>query len=287
MFTGIDIIISIIFISMLMLGIVRGFVGSLVDLTGTIGGIALASIVYRAPVNLLSKFNIEGNAAELTCFLATVFLLVFGLIFFLEVLRKRVDTKHIVDRLFGIIPGILEGFIFAGLLYITMSVSFKTAMEIHDSKLPAYVIKYLPAVYAKTDRMGIGVPKMIYLPHNYQEEFRADSTEIRFWKINFTGFEGFTCMECGGKVKFEGYFLRIGATIVPKLKCEKCGRTSCGCQTYEGFHKIYNTCPVNTAKGKTRFDCGRWPNYKLITPKTCPVDGNTLNFWEWKPPSAY
>lgn len=136
--------------------------------------------------------------------------------------------------------------------------------------------------------MGIVIPKMIYLPQNYPDEFKINNTEIRFWKINFTEFDGLTCMECGGSVKFEGYFLRIGATIVPKFICEKCGRTSCGCQTYEGFHKIYNACPIDLAKEKLRFDCGRWQNYKLITPKeSCPVDGKKLNFWEWVPPTLY
>jgi len=288
MFTGIDVIVSIIFLSMLLLGLIRGFVGSIVDLTGIIGGITLASIVYKAPVHLLSKFNINGNAAELTCFLATVFFFVMGIIFLLEILRKRIYIKHIVDRLSGILPGILEGFILAGLLFVTMSVSFKAAMEIRDSRLPRYVIKYLPAVYEKTDRMGINIPKMIYLPKHYPDELKSDNTEIRFCRINFAGFEGFTCMECGGEVKFDGYFLRIGATMVPRFTCEKCNRVSCGCQTYEGFHKIYGSCPIDLAKEKFRFDCGRWPNYKLITPRgTCPVDKKKLNFWEWNPPTGY
>ncbi len=288
MFTGIDVIISIILMSMLLLGLIRGFVGSIVDLIGITAGITLASIVYKAPVNLLSKFRITGNAVELTCFLTAVFFLVLGIIFLLEILRKRVDIKHIVDRLFGILPGILEGFIFAGVILISMSVSFRSAMEIRDSRVSKYIIKYLPAIYEKTDRMGITIPKMIYLPHKYPDEFKADSTEIRFWKVNFARFEGFTCMECGGKVKFKGYFLRIGATMVPKFACEKCGRTSCGCQTYKGFHKIYQSCPIDLAKEKFRFDCGRWPNYKLITPRgPCPVDSKQLDFWEWEPPTTY
>jgi len=288
MFTGIDVTVSILFLSALLLGLIRGFVGSIVDLIGIAGGIALASIVYRAPANLLSKFNITGNAAELTCFLTMTVFLVLTIIFILEILRRRIDIKHIVDRLFGLFPGILEGFIFSGLLFVTMSVSFKSAMEIQQSRLPGYVLKHLPAVYEKTDRMKINIPKMIYLPQKYADEFNPDNTEIRFWRINFSKLEGSTCMECGGKVKFDGYHLRIGATIVPKFTCEKCKRVSCGCQTYEGFHEIYKTCPVSIAKEKVRFDCGRWPNYKLISPRgPCTVDGTTLNLWLWKPPTMY
>ncbi|GEM_PF-267213 len=288
MFTGIDIIGAILVLSGALLGLIRGFVGGFLDLLGITAGISLASIAYRAPVNLLIKFNIRGNAVELVCFLATSLILVMAMVILLDVLRKRVDVKHIVDRLFGILPGVIEGFVFAGLLFLTMSISFDSAMDIQHSRLHSYILKFMPRVYEKTDRIGINLPKMIYLPKKYADEFNPENKEIRFCRINFSRFEGFTCMECGGKVRFEGYFLRIGATMVPKLVCTICGRTSDGCQTYEGFHRLYGGCPVDLARQKVRFDCGRWPNYRLISPKgTCPVDSKSLELWEWQPPTTY
>jgi len=289
MFTGIDIIISIVILSTVLLGFIRGFVGCLVDLFGIAGGISLASFVYLAPVNLLSKFDIKGDVVELVCFLITSLFLVLTIILILEVLRRRVGIKHIIDRLFGIFPGILEGLILSGLLFITMSLSFNSAMEIQQSRLGKYILRYIPPVYEKADRIKINIPKMLYIPKRYVDEFNPENKEIQFLRINFSEFEGFTCIECGGKVRFEGYFLRIGAAMVPKVVCEKCGRTSCGCQTYEGFHRLYNTCPIDIAKQqKVQLDCGRWPNYKLITPRgPCPVDNKTLEIWEWQPPTLY
>ncbi len=282
MFTGLDVTISIIIVSMALLGFVRGFVGCIVDLVGITGGISLASIVYRAPVNLLSKFDIKGDATELVCFLTTTFFLTLVIILTFEILRRRVYIKHIIDRLSGVFPGILEGVILSALLFVIMSISFNSAMEVQQSRLAGYILKFIPPVYEKTDRIGVNIPKMVYLPNKYVDEFNPENKEIHFRRINFSDFEGFTCMECGGKVKFEGYFLHIGASMVPKVVCEKCGRISCGCQTYEGFHRIYGVCPVEVAEQeKIRFDCGRWPNYKIITPRgPCPIDGNTLKLWE-------
>lgn len=286
--SGIDITISILLLSGLLSGIVRGFVSSVFDLFGIAIGVILASQVYRAPATLFERFNITGNAVNLVCFLISSLVLVFTFVFLLDVLRKRVEYKHIVDRIFGVIPGGIEGAILTGIILLTMSVSYNSAMEVQQSKLSKYILKYLPAIYEKTDRWKINLPKMIYLPSRYSEEFNTENKEIYFKKINFSQWEGFTCMECGGKVKFEGYFLRIGAAVIPKFTCEKCGRISDGCQTYEGFHKLYNQCPVDLAKQKLRFDCGRWKNHKLISPKgSCPVDNKSLDIWEWEPPASY
>ncbi|MCX8082470.1 MAG: CvpA family protein [bacterium] len=286
--TGIDIIISILLLSGLLLGIVRGFVSSIFDLIGIAIGIILASQIYRAPANLFERFNIKGNAVDLTFFLLLSLILIATCMFFLDLIRKRVEYKHIIDRILGVAPGTLEGALFTGIILVAMSVSFNSATEVQQSKLSKYFLKYLPPIYEKTDKWKINLPKMIYLPSKYFDEFNSENKEIYFRKINFSQWNGITCMECGGKVKFDGYFLRIGAAIVPKFTCDVCGRISDGCQTYEGFHRLYRSCPVEIAKQKVRFDCGRWTNHKLISPKgQCPVDGNKLDIWEWEPPQSY
>jgi len=287
--TGIDFITVVLVLSGILLGIYRGFVGSIGDIAGMAGGIIIASLVYKGPVRLLNHFEIGGLAVELICFLLASLFFVLMLIIIIESLKKRVDIKHIVDRILGVFTGIAEGFIFSGLLFFIMSSSYGPAMEIQRSNLPKRIIRFMPAVYEKSEKMGIVIPKMIYLPADYLDEFNPGNKEIQFLKTGFSEFEGFTCMECGSRVRFDGYFPRIGAAFVPKLTCEKCGRTSDGCQTYEGFHKLYNQCPVTLAKEKKiRFDCGRWRNHKAISPQgPCPVDGTTLEMWIWEPPSAY
>ncbi|HOL21391.1 MAG TPA: CvpA family protein [bacterium] len=286
--TGIDIIISILLLSGLLLGIIRGFVSSVFDIIGTAAGILLASQVYRAPAGLFERFNITGNAINLVCFLFTSLILILTCTFFLDILRKRVEYKHIIDRILGVAPGAVEGAILTGIILITMSVSYNSAMEVQQSRLSKYILKFLPPIYEKTDKWKIDIPKMLYMPASYAGEFQNGNKEIYFKKINFLQWDGFTCMECGGKVRFDGYFLRIGAAVIPRFTCESCGRTSDGCQTYEGFHRLYKSCPVDLAKQKVRFDCGRWPNHKLISPKgPCPVDGKSLDIWEWEPPTSY
>ncbi|MDD3726453.1 MAG: CvpA family protein [Candidatus Ratteibacteria bacterium] len=286
--TGIDITIAILLLSGALLGIVRGCVGSIFDLIGIGVGIILASYVYKAPVVLFERFNITGNAINIVCFLGISLVLVLTCIFLLDILRKRVEYKHIIDRILGALPGAVEGAILTGIILITMSVSYNSAMDVQQSKLSKYILKFLPPIYEKTDMLKINLPKVVYLPTQYPNEFQQANQELYFWKINFSQWEGFTCTKCGSKVKFDGYFLRIGAAIVPRFTCENCGRTSDGCQTYEGFHKLYKTCPVEIARQKLRFDCGRWPNYELISPRgPCPIDHKTLSIWEWEPPTRY
>lgn len=274
MFTGIDFIIVLLGISGILLGVVRGFVGSIIDLTGITAGLILASIVYEAPVHLFKRFNITGNAVELVCFLLSSVVLVFTIILLLDLLRKRVDIKHFLDRFFGLLPGIIEGFIFAGGILVVMSVSFNSATEIQGSKTAKYVIRFIPKVYEKIERKGVTLPKMIFLPKNYGDEFNPLNKTIQFIRTNFVELEGATCLKCDGKVKFAGYFPKLGVAVIPEFVCTKCGRTSDGCQTYEGFHLLYRVCPVKLAKQKQRFDCGNWPNREIIIPEgPCPVCG--------------
>ena len=289
MFTGIDFITVILVLSGILTGTVRGFLGSIVDLIGISGGIALSSIVYRAPVNLFRRFNITGSVVELICFLFTSLFLILTIILLLELLRKRADWKHFLDRVFGFFLGIIEGMFFAGIIFITMSGSYNAAMELQQSKLPKYIIKYIPKIYEHADKIGITIPKMLYIPHSYEEEFNPESKTIQFLRINFyRQYKKLTCIKCGGEVKFEGYFPKVGAAMIPKFVCTKCGRTSDGCQTYELFHLYYKQCPIDLARKGIRFDCPRFPNHEWITPKgPCPVDGKELELWKWEPPAKY
>ncbi len=286
--TGLDLIIIILVLSGSLLGYYRGFVGSLGDIIGIAAGITVASLIYKGSVKLFRQFDITGVAVEVVLFLfcALFFILLFMLL--IESLKKRIDLKHVVDRIAGIPVGFLEGIIFSGMLCFIMSASFNPAMEVERSKLAKRIVRRMPSIYEKTDRAGIVLPKMIYLPDNYLYEFNPGKREIQFLNTNFSQFEGFTCMECGGKVLFEGYFPRVGAAFVPKVTCTDCERTSDGCQTYEGFHKLYGKCPIDLANEGMRFDCGRWPNRILISPKgTCPVDNKSMELWFWKPPEKY
>ncbi|MFN4227593.1 MAG: CvpA family protein [Candidatus Ratteibacteria bacterium] len=285
--TGIDFIVLIIFGSGILTGILRGFIGGIIDIIGICGGVSLASIAYKAPVNLFRRFNIIGTPVDILFFHLFSFLFILSIIVGIEVLRRKVYIKHIVDRIFGFFTGIIEGMFFSAFLLNIMSASPNAAKEIDQAKFTKYITRFVPGIYLKSDKIGITLPKLIALPKNYQDEFNREKLTISFQKTNFYKMKG-TCIKCGGEVEFSGYFLKAGTSIMPKFTCKNCGRTSDGCQTFEIFHFLYNQCPVELAKKGIKFDCGNFPNRELVMPKTqCPIDKNQLQIWEWQPPVKY
>lgn len=288
MFTGVDFITILLVLSGVLLGAIRGFLGTVIDLFSIAVGLALASVVYRAPVHLFRRFQITGSALELTLFILTSIILTMTVVLLLEIWRKRIETKLAVDRIFGGLLGIVEGFIFASGVLIAMSSSYDAGQEIQASRAARYVIRFIPEVYERAERHGITLPKVIVLPSIYTNELKANNQSFRFEKLNFVKLEGSTCLKCGGKVLFEGYFPRNGAGMAPKFVCSQCKRTSDGCQTFEGFHVLYGACPVDLAGKGQWFDCGNWPNHEWIIPReTCPVDNKRIESWEWSPPVSY
>ena len=201
---------------------------------------------------------------------------------------KRVEIKPLFERIFGGLFGIINGVIIASGFLIIISASPNAGREIDANRLSPHIRNYIPKVYEKLERNGISLPKWIGIPANYQDELSLSEMGARFTKINFVQLDGSHCMNCGHAVKFDGYFPKYGAVFVPRFTCENCHRTSDGCQTYEGFHKMYGVCPVDLARKGQLFDCGNWPNHLWIIPKgPCPVDGKQLDISEWKSPVPY
>lgn len=285
--TGIDFITIVLFLSGILIGITRGFVGGVIDIIGIVGGVTLASIAYKAPVVLFQKFNIVGTPVDILFFSLFSLLFILSVIVGIEVLKKKTFEKHIIDRIFGFFPGVIEGMFLAGFLLMIMSGSPNAAKDIDGSKFTKYITRFFPRIYTRSDKIGITLPKMLFIPKEYPDEFNPEKRRIVFQKINFSKIKG-TCIKCGGEVEFNGYFLMTGTAVILKFTCKNCGRTSDGCQVYEVFHLLYNKCPIDLAKQGTRFDCPRFPNREWITPKgPCPVDKKQLQLWEWQPPASY
>ncbi|MGC8977647.1 MAG: CvpA family protein [Candidatus Ratteibacteria bacterium] len=285
--TGIDFILIIVFGSGILTGILRGFIGGIIDIIGIISGVSLASIAYKAPVNLFRRFNIVGTPVEILFFHLFSFLFIISIIVGIEVLRKKVYIKHIIDRIFGFFTGIILGMFLSGFLLNIMSSSPNVAKDIDQTKFAKYIVRFIPKIYERSDKLGITLPKLIAMPEKYEDEFDKTKVKISFLKVNFVKMKG-TCIKCGGEVEFSGYFLKTGTSVVPKYICKNCGRTSDGCQTFELFHFFYKKCPVELARKGIKFDCGNFPNHQLIMPKyPCPIDNNQLQLWEWQPPINY
>jgi len=288
MFGGLDVIVIMLILGGILGGAARGFLGTIIDISGIAFGIFVGSYTYPAPVKLFARFGITGTPVELLWF--AIFSIIFALVFILllEAMRRKVELKPFIDRFFGGIFGSINGFVGAASILVIMSSSVHMGQEIDQARFAPKVRYGLLKFYEVIERHNITLPKMIILPVAYRDEFGKDVRVAKFVKLNFTKFEGFTCMNCGGKVKFDGYFVKYGTGIVPKFTCEKCGRTSDGCQTYEGYHKLYNACPVELARQGVKFDCGTWPNRTWITPTgPCPVDHNTLEMILWRSPIKY
>jgi len=283
MFTGLDFILLMTAAAGVLAGTARGFVGTLVDLAGVFGGLAVASVAYLGPVNLCRRFGIAGLAVDLTCFILTLLIAVLAIILTLESFRKRTDTRGAADRLLGLGLGAVEGLIFAGGAVILFSAALSGAEDIERSRTGRFFAGVIPRTYEWVERKGLTFPKMLVLPVSYSGEFDRTTRKIRFERINVPRLEGAHCVKCGGTVSFAGYVPRAGAAMFPKLVCRECGRTSDGCQTYEGYHVLYKSCPIDAAEHGVRFDCGNWPNGDAVVPAgPCPVCGK-----KFQPPSAW
>ncbi|MEO0108321.1 MAG: hypothetical protein ABIK62_04025, partial [candidate division WOR-3 bacterium] len=145
--------------------------------------------------------------------------------------------------------------------------------DILDSRLARPFVRLAPAIYDLADRWNIEIPQLSRRAIAFEDEGKVGQ-DIFADRIRYSKLSGATCIECGSPVEFLGYRLRQGLAVSPLFRCPVCGRTSDGCQTFEGFHRMYYHCPYEVARGRVAIDCGVWPNRRPVQPKgKCPVCG--------------
>lgn len=189
-------------------------------------------------------------------------------------LAKRFFRKSesIASELLGGFLGMVLFFLLAGALFLLMPPP-------ESAPLAGFAERALPRLLILSEKLHIDPPKLVYHPSTFEGEWSREGlwkgkVEYRFERFAFSQLDGATCIACGGKVKFLGYFRKDKNPLVPKFQCTRCGRTSDGCQTFEGFHKIYGICPVDEARKGVQLDCGTWTNGIWVVPKgKCPVCG--------------
>jgi len=143
--------------------------------------------------------------------------------------------------------------------------------HVRESRLAVPFLDYLPRLYGIADRLNVNLPQISR--RMKIEDESVERSGMFAERINYTRLDGSTCIECGARVGFEGY-VRRGLTVSPKFVCPVCGRTSDGCQTYEGFHTMYDMCPAVYTMHGSVIDCGVWPNDRPVRAAgTCPVCG--------------
>jgi hypothetical protein len=145
------------------------------------------------------------------------------------------------------------------------------------STLARPLLQALPAPYYLADALNSDLPMLNARAIRFEDEGRAGQATL-VERINYSRLNGATCIECGAPVHYDGYFRRIGISVSPLFTCPNCGRTSDGCQTFEGFHKMYGRCPVDVAESLGPIDCGVWPNDRPVYPHgVCPIDGKSVH----------
>lgn len=171
----------------------------------------------------------------------------------------------IFNRLGGAGLGLLKGGIVVCVVLFLVTLLPRTDLQkqIDQSYLAPKFVAATPIVYSQFEKViPTTFPKLL-----------VTSQGVQFRSIDFSKLEGATCVACGKPVHFVGYFQK-GHYRSPKFVCTSCGRTSDGCQTYQGYHKIYGECPVVKGREGYQIDCRIWPNGKFVTPLgPCPVCG--------------
>lgn len=228
---------------------------------------ALLALIFSTFIFTLYPLSIAG------------YILVFFLFVFLLSELPYQLAKPFFRKGGGIASKLLGGFLGLFLFFFLASALSLLLPPGEHASLAKLAEKAMPRLLILLEKLHLDPPKLVYHPSTFEGEWSKEGlwegrVEYRFERLAFSQLDGATCIACGGKVKFLGYFRKDKNPLVPKFQCTKCGRTSDGCQTFEGFHKIYHICPIEEALKGTQLDCGTWTNGIWVVPKgKCPVCG--------------
>jgi uncharacterized membrane protein required for colicin V production len=271
----VDLLIFVVIAASALSGAKRGLISSAGDIVALFLGLVFGTLCYplfAAPLHWLTGLP-EAYAGALGFMVAAVvvvFLAGWGFSHISE--RQQLEKK--LNRTGGGLFGALFGVFFAAILVMASGLLPHANGSVKDSLLAPRIISLVPKLHQSLESVGLPLPKLVQLPTDYQEELAGLNQGRQFLRINFTALDGSQCINCGAKVDFAGYQFSRGTLMSPKFVCPKCGRTSDGCQTYEGFHTIYHGCPAEIAQDGVKFDCGVWTNGWWVVPRgTCPVCG--------------
>lgn len=252
-----------------------GAISSAGDIVGLGLALGVGSLAYplgAAPIAWVFSLpeNVAGPLGYLLVALTTAFLAGWGF----SALGERWRPPKPVDRAGGAVFGAVLGAVLAGVLIIASGVLPGAAAPVERSALGRRLVWVVPRLHGVMDSAGLPLPKLVQLPTDYRDEVQGMRHGLQFLRLNFARLDGATCIHCRSEARFLGYRFSRGTLIAPEFECSGCGRTSDGCQTFEGFHAIYEQCPVEVANEEMRFDCGIWTNGWWTTPHgACPVCG--------------
>ncbi len=281
-FNWLDTVIVIVKIAALLRGISVGLIGSVFTVLSIAAGITCAARYYAAASTwLLQQITLPTALADLVSF-AVIFLIAAAVVQFVAALFASITRLRIIrlaDRIGGAAAGLLIGIAVTGLILVLLT-SFPLMAGLQDqvgqSALAPTLIDTGHTVYGKAmDLLPVDLPSLAFYPEQLTDYFQqTGQPELR--RIDFKQLDGAACFVCGDSVGFLGYMTNRYGSVSPKFQCTGCGRTSDGCQTFEGHHLMYEECPVVLGRRGYRFDCGIWSNLNYHRPTgTCPVCGES------------
>lgn len=255
----------------------RGLLRGVGDLAALFAALGIGSLVYPAPAVLFGALGFPPVARDLVGFVVSALAIAVGTGYLFGHIAERRRLQPTVDHLGGGGAGLVVGSILVSVLLLFSAAITGTTRPIDRSALAGPFLNVVPELHLVMDRVGLPIPKLVVLPPRYEQELTGMRYGPQFMRLNFARLEGSTCIKCRGRMKFVGYKRVRGSRIAPKFVCRRCGRTTDGCQSFEGMHAIYNQCPVLVARRGIKLNCGIWPNPDWVYPLgPCPVDGNTF-----------
>ncbi len=248
-------------------GFRKGLVGQVFDLLGSILAVAGAFYFFHPLGEYLAKLlHISRNLANVVGFIlaAVVISLVCGHFARRWERMDKAEAVTITDQLAGAGFGIIKALvvlIFIFMIMVTLPWRF-TREPVRRSFLAQDILRLTPAFFFLQEwALPADVPRLMVTP---------DGLQLR--RFNYRELDGAVCIDCGGRVKYDG-LQKKGIISYPHFTCAKCGRVSDGCQTFQGYHLIYNRCPYTEKDGT---DCKVWANPRKAVPeKPCPVCGRS------------
>ncbi len=252
-------------------GIRRGLFFVLFDILRLLVGIILGFAAYSSFHSLFRSY-LAGFVALVSASLSVVVLVPMVL----RLLRANPAWgKTATARLAASLGGLGIGFLAVAAFVPALDRPYAARTAVARSYLAQPFLDAEPALYYVADAINLDFPALGARPIGFEDEGRPGKA-VMANRVNFSRLNGSTCIECGARVRFDGY-LRRGATVSPRFTCPRCGRRSDGCQSFEGFHRMYRSCPVDMARTGP-IDCGVWNNRRPVYPRgVCPVCGRSMH----------
>lgn len=278
---GIDLLIVFLALVSLCAGLRAGLIRSCIHAAALVAGLLAATRFYTRGSDLLgARCGLPAGWADLVSLLLILILAgaPISLLGIRATARLRSRRFRVADRIGGAAAGLALGLMITGALLAMFNASppgNSVRERLGSSQLAPHLAGSSAALLHRIEEAApLRIPRLALHPQDPARFPWGETLAGDFRLIDFRTLDGATCFACQGKVVFRGYLINSHGSVSPKFVCTGCGRTSDGCQTYEGYHLLYGSCPAVLGREGYRFDCGIWSNGDYRRPVgRCPVCG--------------